>query len=321
VEKLTDTADYNATISIVDDGTLYTAPGATSFKSVAFTPVSYSVTYNGNNNTGGTAPIDSQTYGASAAVTELANTGNLTRTGYVYTGWNTAADGSGANSSGGMNFNITSNTTFYADWVPVNSTETNTVEVGSTVTYSVSPTGVPPFGYQWYFGLNAIGGQTNATLRLTDVQLTNAGDYSVAVSNSTSMVTNLIGVLTVVDTHPPVLTLPADMTVLTGSGGVAVTFNPAPTAYSAAVGSVPVICTPPSGSLFAPGTTLVNCTASDGLGNESSGSFTVTVITTNATTNILVNGVIYLPYSTNLPEGTWVWIDADPTNGSAMRAT
>ena len=321
VELLTDAAGYNATLAIVDGGTLYAAPGATSLKSVSFAPVSYSVTYQGNNSTGGTAPADSQTYGSGATVTELANTGNLARTGFVFAGWNTAADGSGSHSSGGMDFNITSNTVFYADWVLVNSPETNTVEVASTVTYSVSPTGLPPYTYQWYFGVTPLGGQTTATLTLTDVQLASSGDYSVVVSDSTGLVTNLIGVLTVVDTHPPVLSLPPNMTVLTGSGGAAVTYDPAPTAYSAAVGSVPVVCTPPSGSLFSPGTTLVSCTANDGLGNVTSGNFTVTVLTTNVTTNVLVGGVTYLPYSTNLAVGTWVWLDADPTNGSLMRAT
>ena len=318
LEKLTDSAGYNAPITIVDDGALYTAPGATSLKGVTFTPVSYSVTYNGNNNTGGAAPTDSQTYGAGATVTELGNSGNLTRAGYVFAGWNTVPDGSGADSSGGMNFNITSNTTFYADWATVGSPETNTVEVGSTVNYSASPTGV---AYQWYSNSAPIVGQTGATLTLTDVQLGSSGSYSVVVNAGSSIVSNLIGVLTVVDTHPPVLTLPPNMIVFTGTGGVAVTYNPAPTAYSAAVGNVPVICTPPSGSLFSPGTTLVNCTASDGLGNVSSGSFTVTVITTNATTNIVVDGVIYIPYSTNLAPGTWVWLDADPAAGSLLRAT
>ena len=40
---------------------------------------------------------------------------------------------------------------------------------------------------------------------------------------------------------------------------------------------MPVTCTPPSGSIFAPGATTVNCSATDSHGNTASGSFTVTV--------------------------------------------
>jgi hypothetical protein len=45
------------------------------------------------------------------------------------------------------------------------------------------------------------------------------------------------------------------------------------------------------------------------------------VVNTNASTNIVLNGQVYLPYSPTLAEGTWVWLDADPTNGSLLRAT
>ncbi len=328
VEKLTDAAGYNATISITDNGKLYTAPGATSLKGVAFAPVSYTVTYAGNGNDGGTVPVDSTTYGADASVTELGNTGNLTKTGFVFAGWNTAANGGGANSLGGMDFAINSNTTFYAQWAPVNSPVTNTVEITSTVTYTVDPTQspfstiVPPYGYQWFHGSSPLTSQTGPTLTLANAQFADSGAYSVVVSNSTSSspgISQLVAVLTVVDTHPPVLSLPANITVSTGSGGIQVNFNP--TALDAGSGVVPVICSPPSGSFFSPGVTLVNCFASDAAGNTATGSFSVTVLDTNPTTNIVVNNRIYLPYSSNLAVGTWVWIDADPTNGSLMRAT
>jgi len=81
----------------------------------------------------------------------------------------------------------------------------------------------------------------------------------------------------VVDTKPPVLTLPAPITVdATSAAGAIVTF--AATATDIASGSLAVSCTPPSGSLFAPGTQLVQCNATDASGNSASGSFNVTVI-------------------------------------------
>jgi hypothetical protein len=83
-------------------------------------------------------------------------------------------------------------------------------------------------------------------------------------------------VLSIVDTTPPVLTLPANLTTtaVTPAGAV-VTF--AASASDLADGTRPVTCAPPSGSTFVIGTTTVTCSASDAHGNQKSGSFTVTV--------------------------------------------
>jgi len=82
--------------------------------------------------------------------------------------------------------------------------------------------------------------------------------------------------ITVQDTTPPVLTLPANpSTQATSASGAAVTFTP--TANDLVSGAVPVTCTPASGSTFAIGTTTVNCSATDAAGNTAAGSFTVTV--------------------------------------------
>jgi uncharacterized repeat protein (TIGR02543 family) len=318
VIELTDGAGYNANIQITTVGTLYTAPGSSSLKSIAFVPLSYTVTYSGNNATSGTPPTDNNSYGLDALVTVLGNTGNLVKTGYTFSGWNTAANGGGTNLGAGVSFTITSNTTLYAQWTLIDTPMTNTAECSTSVSYTWTPTGSAPFSYQWYFGSTLLSGQTAATLSLPGVGSANSGDYYVVFGNSATTTSNLVAVLTVVDTQPPVLSLPANITVQTGSGGVAVTYNP--TATDSCSGSVPVICSPASGSFFAPGTTLVNCTANDSDGYSTSGSFTVTVIDTNATTNIVVNGTIYLPYATNLPVGTWVWLDGTPSL-SKLRAS
>jgi uncharacterized repeat protein (TIGR02543 family) len=88
------------------------------------TTTTYTITYNGNTNTGGTAPAGS-TYVSGATVTVLGNTGSLVKTDYTFAGWNTAANGSGTSYSAGSTFTINSNTTLYARWTsnaPVNYT-------------------------------------------------------------------------------------------------------------------------------------------------------------------------------------------------------
>jgi uncharacterized protein (TIGR02145 family)/uncharacterized repeat protein (TIGR02543 family) len=77
----------------------------------------YTVTYNGNGNTGGTAPTDANSYEQNATVTVKANTGNLVRTSYTFAGWNTAADGSGTSYAAAATFTMgTANVTLYAKW-------------------------------------------------------------------------------------------------------------------------------------------------------------------------------------------------------------
>jgi hypothetical protein len=57
----------------------------------------YVLSYDANGATGGTLPTGYQPIGyqKGAAVPVLANTGSLVKTGKVFSGWNTAADGSG----------------------------------------------------------------------------------------------------------------------------------------------------------------------------------------------------------------------------------
>lgn len=83
--------------------------------------------------------------------------------------------------------------------------------------------------------------------------------------------------VTIVDTTPPLLTVPANITVsATSSSGAVVTFSA--TATDSVDGPSAVVCMPPSGSPFPIGPTTVSCTASDTQGNTTTKTFTVTVI-------------------------------------------
>ena len=97
-----------ATFTISADTTLYAQ--------WTLIPGAYTVTYSGNGNTGGTAPVDSSGYTPGATVTVLGNTGSLARTGYTFSGWNTAAGGGGTNYAAGATFTISADTTLYAQW-------------------------------------------------------------------------------------------------------------------------------------------------------------------------------------------------------------
>ncbi len=104
------------------------------------------------------------------------------------------------------------------------------------------------------------------------------GKPDLAVANHTA---NTVSILlnTTADTTDPTLNLPADITVeADGPDGSEVTFTV--TATDDTDPNPSVSCTPPSGSLFPIGTTIVNCTATDASGNVANGSFNVTVTDT-----------------------------------------
>lgn len=76
------------------------------------------------------------------------------------------------------------------------------VSAGNNVTFTSAASGTAPFGYQWYFnGSNAISAATNASLTLTNVQMTNAGNYSVTVTNRFGSTSSSNAVLTVTPLH------------------------------------------------------------------------------------------------------------------------
>ncbi len=97
--------------------------------------------------------------------------------------------------------------------------------------------------------------------------------------------------VTVRDTTPPALSLPASIiAAATTASGATVAF--AASAIDVVNLSVPVQCSPASGSSFAIGATVVRCTASDTAGNIASGSFQVTITSPSADGHVLGTGFI-----------------------------
>ena len=69
--------------------------------------------------------------------------------------------------------------------------------VGSTTTFSVSAGGDAPLTYQWLFNGTQRVGATNVSLTLTNLQSTNAGNYTVIVTNAFGSSTSSVAALTV----------------------------------------------------------------------------------------------------------------------------
>lgn len=90
------------------------------------------VTYHGNYNSSGSVPIDNTSYTNGATVTVMDNTGSLAKNGFTFSGWNTAADGSGTTYLAGATFTIgSSGVILYAKWTWSGST--NYIASGGTV--------------------------------------------------------------------------------------------------------------------------------------------------------------------------------------------
>ena len=161
-----------ASVIAMQDGNLSTLNGLVSVDQIAIGSLANSlpsapaptatnaVTYNGNGNTGGSAPVDGYSpYTNSATVTVL-GAGSLTKTGYTLTNWNTVANGSGTSYATNATFTITSNVTLYAQWTINTYTLTYTAGANGTlsgttpqtVTYNGNGntvTAVPSTGYHF----------------------------------------------------------------------------------------------------------------------------------------------------------------------------
>jgi uncharacterized repeat protein (TIGR02543 family) len=87
------------------------------------------ITYDGNNATSGTVPVDDGTYRPGVITSVYGNINNLERPGFTFGGWNTAANGSGTTYQSGDTIALTQSVTLYAIWnaLPTITSVTNDV--------------------------------------------------------------------------------------------------------------------------------------------------------------------------------------------------
>ena len=114
----------------------------------------FTITYNGNGNTGGLVPTDADNYLAGSTAALATNSGSLVKTGSYFVGWNTAANGSGTSYLPGAAFVLgSSNVTLYAAW-------TSTTDPGATfsITYDSNgaDSGSVPIDTATYHQYNAV---------------------------------------------------------------------------------------------------------------------------------------------------------------------
>jgi len=94
----------------------YTANADLTLYAQWVTAATYTITYNGNDSDSGTVP-DAQIKTEDQALTLAANSGNLAKTGFIFAGWNTQADGSGSPYTPGATYAAEGDATLYAMWV------------------------------------------------------------------------------------------------------------------------------------------------------------------------------------------------------------
>jgi hypothetical protein len=75
--------------------------------------------------------------------------------------------------------------------------QTQSVEEGSSISFSAVVSGVPPFSYQWLKNGAAIEGATHQTYTITNAHFQDAGAYSLIVTNDYRMVASAEAQLTI----------------------------------------------------------------------------------------------------------------------------
>ena len=152
---------------------------------------------------------------------------------------------------------------------------TTNAECGATITFTANSTNIGQVAYQWYDNqTNAIPGETNITLTLTNVHSAVAGNYTIVVTG-TSCEASAVGSLAVVDSLAPAITV----------NGANPSTNECHAAYAdlgasafdACSGGVAVFAVG-SVNTNVPGVYSITYTADDGSGNTNTATRTVYVV-------------------------------------------
>jgi uncharacterized repeat protein (TIGR03803 family) len=116
-----------------------------------------------------------------------------------------------------------SNATLTVNDLPFIATQplSQTIGVGSNVTFTATAYGAPPLVFQWYYSNSPVGSPTAGTnvssYTLANAQTNQSGNYSVQVTNGHGSVTSSNAVLTVQVFPPSISTQPSGQRAMIGS--------------------------------------------------------------------------------------------------------
>ncbi len=184
--------------------------------------------------------------------------------------------------------------------------------VGASVTFTVVATGTDPLSYAWVHGTTPVGGNT-ATLTIPAVALTDAGDYSVTVTDAAGSTPSAAATLVV---NPlPTVTVNNARICGTGTATLTATTTAATPAYLWSPGGA----TTASIDVTEAGT--YTCTVTDGVtGCVNSGSGTVTInVAPTASVNsatICLGGATVLTVTSDAATPTYLWSPGGATTAS-----
>lgn len=223
--------------------------------------------------------------------------------------------------------------------------------IGSDTNFNVTVSGTSPLQFQWYFNeTNLLIGATNSVLPLANVQSSNAGLYSVSLSNRFGFVLSSNATLTVTGLHhfawspipsPRFLNTPFPVTIMAQDVTNATFTNFTGTVLLSSVSGVPI--TPSVSGNFVAGTWTGNITvcqtttglvlkASDtagrvGLANAIDMVAPPTLSLLNFNTSLLASwptspSGFVLESSSNLQSGNWTTVPGNPIsfNGQNLQS-
>ncbi|HWX18988.1 MAG TPA: immunoglobulin domain-containing protein [Candidatus Binatia bacterium] len=121
------------------------------------------------------------------------------------------------NSAGYSAYSNTNRATTWSAPSIVQPPQSQAVAAGSNLVFTVTAAGTAPLSYQWLFNSSAISGATGTSLALVSVQASNAGNYTVVVSNAVAAVTSSVASLTVLLVSPGIAVQPASLSVVAGT--------------------------------------------------------------------------------------------------------
>jgi hypothetical protein len=172
--------------------------------------------------------------------------------------------------------------------------QSQTVTAGTPATFSVIASGLPPLNYQWFFNGQSISAATGYSYSIARVQSSQAGTYTVAVSNS----------------YGSVLSAPATLAIASGGGAFGIigapfsyqiVANNNPTWYSASGLPSGLSCNGATGLISGTptqtGTFSVKVQARNIFGSTASATVVFTIANGSITSAASAQGVIGTPFS------------------------